>query len=430
MATPRADSYTAASGAAVYAGRFSFSDSLTVFALSDTGYVIGWSAVAGATSYQYRINGGAWADTDSSVSTTITGRTAGSTDTVQVRAIGASGVLPWQTSKSVTLFVAGKTTVSRTIGISGYYATAQEWNDDAPANLITSNVVWEGLLLNQAHTGPSLTPALIMNGSTADAGHYKHLTAAPGASFADHVNRRTNPLRYNNAVGAAILVGTTVAIELYENFGKISRLQVKSAGNQTTGWGQYAIHSSVSNGNPLYIDRCILESGTDNFVLSLNYGPHVTTNCVVIATLPDSASSITPSRIGEMNRGSLVYNTLFVAVGRRYPLATAAGTNDCYFKNCGFFGVDAIQGATESPGPVYENCFSDATNRPTGVSFLTFDEAIGSGFENKTIGTHDLRLKSTSALIGAGATDALITTDLTDRIRTGLPDVGPWEYQS
>lgn len=98
------------------------------------------------------------------------------------------------------------------------------------------------------------------------------------------------------------------------------------------------------------------------------------------------------------------------------------------------FGVDMVQDLTvsggEAPGPTYISCFTDATagTMPAGVTFMAFDEATGSGFQNKSIGTHDLRLKSTSALINAGASDALISTDITGLSRIGPIDVGPWEY--
>lgn len=404
---------------------------LSTYALCPTSYILGWPSETGATGYEYSLdNGVSWNLVGVVNSVAVTGRTAGTTDNVRVRASGLSaGTL----AKSVSLPTT-TTTISRTIGTGGYYATLQAWNDDAPANLVTADVVWEGLLLNEIHIGPALTPVVYIRNSIVDAVHYKHLTVAPGASFADHADRRTNPLRYNAAVGAAVACGTAAAIEMYEDFSKVSRLQVKSAGNQTTGWGQYAIHSSVSNGFPLYIDGCILESGTADHVLSLNYGPHVVTNCAVIATLPLSATGTTPSTVGEMNNGSQVYNTLFIAVGQRYPKATVARTNNCLFKNCGFFGVDMVQDLAvsggEAPGPTYISCFTDATagTMPGGVTFMAFDEATGSGFQNKSIDTHDLRLKSTSALINAGSSDALISTDITGLSRIGPIDVGPWEY--
>lgn len=435
MATPVPDSYSCASGGSIYGGLpFLLSlwyGALTTYALCPTSYTLGWPSETGATGYEYSLdNGASYTAVGVVNSVNVTGRTAGTTDNVKVRPLG---ITRGELSLAVTL-PATTTTISRTIGTGGYYPTIQAWHDAAPANLVTANQIWEGLCLNQVHTGPSLTPALTMAGSTTDATHYKHLTVAPGCSYADHASRRTNPLRYNEAVGAAISVGSAVGVELDEGYGRVSRLQIASKGNQTTGWGAYAIHSSTPGGLPLTVDSCILESGVADHVLSLNYGAHITRNCLVIAVLPTTATSITPSTVGEMNNGSQVFNTLFVAVGQRYPKATVARTNNCLFKNCGFFGIDMVQDLTvaggESPGPTYVNCFTDATAgvMPSGCTFMTFDEATGSGFQNKTMPNHDLRLKSTSGLINAGAFDATTTKDITGVSRDATPSVGPWEY--
>lgn len=435
--------YSCASGGVISAGRWLDSiiaelyASITIFALGPTSYTIGWPLTTGATEYTYSLDGGTtWASAGTAAYASASGRTPGATDQVRVRT--RVGHVLHELSKAVVLPGSGApTVVVKTIGTGGDYATMQAWNDAAPANLVAANQIWEGWLLNQVHTATYPANGVTLAGSTTDATRYKHLTVAPGCSFADHASRRSNPLRYNAAVGAAVSVGTQVGIEMDEGYCKVSRLQIQSLGNGTSGWGQYAVHSS-SPTYPVFVDKCLLESGTPNFVLSQNYGLHVTSNCLVIATLSAANNAVTPAQVlAEMNNGSQVFNTLFVAVGQRYPKATVARTNNCLFRNCGFFGVDRVQdltvGGSESPGPTYDHCYTDATlgTMPTGCTYMAFDTSSGSGFENTTLGSHDLRLKASSALIGAGVADTInAPVDIVGmpRPQGAAPDVGPWEY--
>lgn len=117
MATPTADSYTAASGQTVYAGMIApvapdttapswGVATLSGSAITSTSYTLAASAAAtdavGVTGYRYRIGGGAWV-TGAGYSFAVTGRTPGSTDACEMQAQDAAGNWSASISCNVTL---------------------------------------------------------------------------------------------------------------------------------------------------------------------------------------------------------------------------------------------------------------------------------------------------------------------------------------
>ena len=67
---------------------------ITISALTTTSYTATWPAGTdnvAVTGYQYRLNSGSWIDAGNVLSVNITGRTPGSTDTLDVRAYDAAG---------------------------------------------------------------------------------------------------------------------------------------------------------------------------------------------------------------------------------------------------------------------------------------------------------------------------------------------------
>lgn len=74
--------------------------------LTTTSYTLNWSAGSdnvGVTGYQYRINAGAWVDVGNLLAANVTGRTAGSTDTIDVRDYDAAGNFSTVISANITL---------------------------------------------------------------------------------------------------------------------------------------------------------------------------------------------------------------------------------------------------------------------------------------------------------------------------------------
>ncbi len=92
--------------------------------------------------------------------------------------------------------------------------------------------------------------------------------------------------------------------------------------------------------------------------------------------------------------------------------------------NCYIGGVSAPK--TGSASLTVTTCHTNAT--ASGYTTTAFSTSI---FENITDGTHDLRLKSGSALIDVGTTDSTYAaSDISGLARSGTYDVGAWEAAS
>jgi len=310
------------------------------------------------------------------------------------------------------------TVVTKTIGTGGGrdYSTLQSWEDAAPANLVTSDQVWRGECYNDAE----FTSALTVSGSTVDATRYKELTVASGQAFADHANKLTNALRYNASNGAGLRSTTAwgTALTASESYFRISRLQV---------------YQDSSNGPALQIsgqgavvDGVISESRGGRALYLYSNG--TAKNSLFVSRRASA------SEVADIWDGCSVANCTF-AVPSDIAAATRVIRRSYWsgntFTNCGFFGgTDAVSSAT---GATFSNCYTnDSTSIPSGCTTVAYDTSTGSGFENTLDGTHDYRIKSTSALKDAGTSTGAPSVDIvgTTRPQGGAYDVGAWEYAS
>lgn len=432
-----------------------FDGEIGVYGLNPTSYLIGWPKAydaVGVVEYEYSLNGGStWTSSGTNVYAYVTGRTASATDQIRVRAIDAASNVSSQISLALTL--PASDAVLRdiiTVGTGGDYSTPQAAIDSL-GSLVTANRSKDVLLFNQEWTDSSGVVLLDIFGKTTDATRRLRVSAFPGCSFADHASRRTNPLRYNSSVGAGLKAlrnaNQLPVVDIRQGFVQFDRLQVLSTpvpvSSGGTGYGGgWGVHTS-SQTQPIVMDQCIVESSNYEFVESFNYGPssgnpHVLSRCVIIANRP-AGSPTAMGRIGESGQGYIEhYNCLFVSVGQRAAQAHAGKQPTIYFENCGFFGVDTVQNFIGDniilPGPTYVDCFSDAPDTlPTGVTFCDFSTSVGAKFVDITSGgndspTHDLRIQSGSALIGAGTVNATDSPrDITGKQRGATNDVGPWQ---
>lgn len=311
------------------------------------------------------------------------------------------------------------TTVTSTIGAGGDYSTVQAWEDAAPADLVAADQVWEGQCFNQEFTGG---PVVAIAGSTTDATRYKHLTAAPGASFMDNANVRTNALRYNASNGAALnntSGGYAAAIRVQEGHFKVTRLQLMSlreAINHDSGVGY------------INIENCICASSNiSNPILNLSRG-----NSRVVNTLVHRTSG-TASHTIIQGFGRLTFINLTLAnasnaspgafgIAQSYP-------SSCVMTNVAVFGCTTAISSVASTTST--NCFTSQASPPSGWTQVAYDTTTGSGFEGTTSSAPDYRIKSTSALRDAGATDAAnAPADITGLARPqgASYDVGAWEF--
>ena len=95
--------------------------------------------------------------------------------------------------------------ITNSIGTSGRdYSTIQAWEDALPANLVTDGNSYIGECYNDSE----FTAGAAFS-STTSATYSITLTAAAGHSFQDHVNMRTNPLRYDQTKGVGVRATNT-----------------------------------------------------------------------------------------------------------------------------------------------------------------------------------------------------------------------------
>lgn len=309
------------------------------------------------------------------------------------------------------------TVVTKTIGTASRdYSTLQAWEDAAPANLVTADQVWRG----ECYADAEFSAALTVSGSTVDATRYKELTVAAGQSFADHANKMTNALRYNASNGAGLRSTTAwgTALTASESYFRISRLQIYQ--DSSNG------HALTINNQGAVVDGVISETRGGR-ALQL-YSNGTAKNSLFVSRRASA------SEVADIWDGCSVANCTF-AVPSDIAAATRVIRRSYWsgntFTNCGFFGgTDAVSSAT---GATFSNCYTnDSTSIPSGCTTVAYDTSTGSGFENISNGTHDYRIKSTSALKDAGTSTGAPSVDIvgTSRPQGGLYDVGVWEFAS
>lgn len=311
------------------------------------------------------------------------------------------------------------TTVTNTIGAGQTYTTLQSWEDAKPANLVTSDQIWQGVI-QAASDAFSASSPLAIAGSTSDATRYTELTVATGASFADNASVQTNALRFNSSNGASI-TGTSNygnAIDYAEYF-KCSRIQVAGTGSLTR-----AIGNNTGSGTIVDIDRCIFEgknTGGSNADGSAVIRGGKIRNSLVVARISSA------NRIAEFNADASAINCTFAV-----PSDLTAATNGLRIrygtyavKNCAVFGATADASVAGTMNAT--TCYTSDASPSTGFTTATYNT---SQFTNISNGTHDYRLLTGSALLDVGTTDSTnAATDIagTSRPQSSAYDVGCWE---
>jgi len=305
------------------------------------------------------------------------------------------------------------TVVTSTIGSGRDYSTLAAWEAAAPANLVTSDEVWEGLVYAEGGGTDgewTLSTTLTISGSTVDSTRFKRLAAASGESFADDAAPR---LRYDTAKGVAIrgtgLYGNASPITTSESYFEVEGLQLKG-NNAIAG---LSIGSSQTG---IKVKRCILDQG-DRTGYALNFGGFgsgsTVENCVIITGSVLSYSNPTYKNC-----------TIFTDASSRTFIAEIYGSQ-AIFTNCAVFGFTTLGSGINSSSSY------NATNLSsfTGSNNLTSLTA-SSQFENTTYGaSFDLRIKTGSALIDAGTSSGAPSADAfgTSRPQGSAYDIGAHE---
>lgn len=317
----------------------------------------------------------------------------------------------------------------KTIGTGGDYSTLQAWEDAKPADIVGSGSIWRGLQKNQNFdvTG-SVTPILVIAGSTTDATHYTELTTETGASFRDNASVQSNALKYNASNGASISQdgGSANVIEIEENFFRMSKLQVKGT---PTGGSNYPTCFDGLSGTygGVIIDGCIFETHNTNYVGRLQCASaSVLKNCV-LAQLGESAGAIFGC---SFSTNLATYNNSFVAADDLTTPPANLFNNDFASgytsKNDAWYGGGTTTLRTSSNG-TWTTGFSDCSTVPTGV---TGSGSFSGAFQNVNASTQDWRAKTGGNLIDNGTTDS--TNAPVDIAGTSRPsgsayDIGAWE---
>ena len=305
------------------------------------------------------------------------------------------------------------TTTVKTIGTGGDYTTLQAWEDASPANLVTSDVVWQGQCFNQEFFSSS-AQLLSVSGTTTDATRYKELTTYAGASFVDNASVQTNALRYNASNGAGIrsTYAWSAPVAVNESYFRISKMQISA----TTA---VAFNGGATTG--MVIDKCIFEnSSTGNEPLK-TYGVCTVKNSLIVQRSTATCAAL--------SNGTNVYNCTFARTGSSTGNIFTGSYSTSTLKNCAFFG-GATTLASGSSSKTYTTCYTDTASPPSGCTTVAYDTSTGSGFQNITGATRDFRIKTASALIDVGTTDT--TNAAYDIVGTARPqgsayDVGAWE---
>jgi hypothetical protein len=301
------------------------------------------------------------------------------------------------------------TTVVKTIGTGGDYATIQAWIDAAPfGNLVSADKVWQGQLLAEVFdTGAS--QAMICPEITMDATRYAELTCAPGA-FPDS-------MRYRTDTGKAAIQSSAPASATLQ-FTGANRLYFRLTGIQV----KNTVGAAVAGVARHVFSRCIFEGGSGAAVVSLGQFS-TSNNCLFIGRTSGSTQGV----VTAPSNATVLNNCTLIALGVQTP-AVAQSLGTVTMENCAAFNVNnaVFGGATLTA----TTCLTDLGSPPTGFTTTAFSTSSGAMFQNVTDGTHSFEFRNGSSLQDAGTTDT--TNAATDIFGTARPtgsayDVGAWE---
>jgi len=312
------------------------------------------------------------------------------------------------------------TTVVKTIGTGGDYSTIGAWNSACPADLVANDQIWQGQLKNQIHSLTGAALVIFLGSGKTDATRYIELTTEAGASFRDNANVQTNALFANSSNGAIVTSTSGYAniIGVQQEYTRVNKAQVTATGNASV---------PIVATKRCWIDWCILEASSG---AAQSSNPTVG-NCQVTNTLhiqrgsaKDAIAVTSGNYEGENNTYACPSDKTAATYALRGNYATAT------IKNCAMFGATNALKNNNSTFTT-TTCYTDQASPPSGFTQVAYDTSTGSGFQNITDATRDYRLKSTSALIDVGTTDA--TNAPVDIAGTARPsgsayDVGCWEF--
>jgi hypothetical protein len=283
-----------------------------------------------------------------------------------------------------------------------------------------TGIVWKGEIYNDSELSSASGIAII--GSTVSASAYKELTVAAGNSFVDHANKLTNPLRYNQSVGAGlVMTGTHFDGELTiaETGARLSRMQI----NRTGGGSTQAVQ--VVSGTGQIVRNCIIEKIGTNVVCFRNDSSSVKCiNCVFVERSAGGESAVWLF----FATGGGFYNCTIVRPSGLSSGGTGAvisGTTTGVALNCSVFGFATPWSGTWDAASGYNGSDGTAPGSNNQNS-LTY----ASQFIDAADSSRDFRVKTGANLLLNGTRDAANTDDLDivgDARSVTTPTIGAWE---
>lgn len=301
----------------------------------------------------------------------------------------------------------------------GDYATIALWEDYVDSvngtGILTEDEI--GQINNEELTTTAVTT---FAGSTPGAFNII-LEAQSGESFRDHANKLTNRQAYVSTYGACVrrTSGSGDVFSIDDANVIIRNLMIKKDSN----YGNIIYYADIANTGQV-IDSCIIEMASNTQVAGIEVRSGTIKNTLVVMNASGNSVAGMYAATGTVD----VQNCVFANIGtagttsgivRTY--ATLTVTNTAVYN----FGTDASGTMSGTNNATDESSSGlPATNLQTSLTGST-------EWENVSSGTHDFRLKSTSAkLKDNGTASGVPSTDIIGQARSGSTDIGQWEYQT
>lgn len=233
--------------------------------------------------------------------------------------------------------------------------------------------------------------------------------SAVGGSFNTHANKTTNALRYDSSYGACFAMGTNVdGFFPTDPNVTIRNLQFKKHKDATDG-GKCVIDFSGTNGGRL-LDSCIVEfQCTDGDAAAACQGVSAVNTLFLIASA--SSTNVHAIRMTGAGNDNSFTNCTFANVTAPSNIGVAfSADHTTILRNCAVVGF-----TSDTNGAAHLAVTWSATDESTGSSGFTgtgmqYNLVGATEFESLTLGTPDLRLKSTSVSCKDQGTDSAAPT--------------------
>lgn len=290
-------------------------------------------------------------------------------------------------------------TVVNTIGTGGDYATVSAWVTATAVDCVTATTIYEGRLLDQAHTESA--SQVTASGATTNATYYRHLTVATSARH--HLRRDTG----GRCVGFGLIISepyfrvTNIAIQDIATITPAILVEDSSvlvAGCLITDCAENGINF-VSSGSPtgLTIVNCAIHNVAGNGILLAKTGASVIANTITNTGIRGIRWNATANPVTRIQNN----------------LVGGCATAD--------FSGTASQVTTKG-----YNLSSDATAGTLGGTGALSSKALANQILVATAGSEYARLKQGADAIDAGTNLASLgyTTDALGTTRDDPWDIG------